>query len=237
MGRQKKFEDSKSRSFLLPLGLFNQIATVAQQRGRDVSDVVREILEENIRDYSREADLVLVERLQDALDAVHADPLVCEFFDRYKNEENPMLPLRSDLDDRQLLTLRTGLNAYHTLKREEKVRPNDIKAIEAFKELRDEMVFDPEYGEISRHVRRLSALVASRDHVRIIQESGHTIVEVLEELGEVIDEEEADLWALRSLQIVIRKKMLCRDDDRRGRAGFRSYKAPEPSNIVDGGDL
>jgi hypothetical protein len=226
MGRRKKIANSRSRSFLLPNDLLEKIETAARFQNRDVSDVVREILEENIQDYLSDSHLLSLERLQEAVDAVQADPLVCEFFERLKDEAEPMLPLNR-LDQRQILTLHAGLDGYRKLKTEGRQLPKNIKAWQAGKGLLSWLFPHGGLRLYAKYARRLNALVGICDQVKVFQEAGDWIIEVQEPFASFIDEEEV-VRALKSLQTLIQEKKLCRDELGE-RKCFRRYKVLEPS--------
>jgi hypothetical protein len=226
MGRPKKVPNSKSRSFLLPLVLLNQIERAAKLRDSDVSDVVRDILEENIIDYCEDSQEVSRIHMRQALSAVYADPCVCKIFDQFKDKNQMVVPLHTGLDKRQLLTLIAGLEAYQNLKRHEADPLEKIKsreALDALVKAANDYEGCLRWAETEKHLRRLAVLLDARDDVWIAQEQGETIIEVEEFLARLVEDGRVDLRALRSLQILIRNKVLCSEGGDIGR-----YKVPPP---------
>jgi hypothetical protein len=116
MGRPRKFENSRSRSFLLPGDLLDKIEAAAEKRKLDASDVVRELLETNIARYLRESDTVWRRHLREAIAAAKEDPAVLDLFEKYKDRKQLVLPLNSKLKKAQLLLLMEALEAHRALR-------------------------------------------------------------------------------------------------------------------------
>jgi Arc/MetJ-type ribon-helix-helix transcriptional regulator len=115
MGRPKKYESSRSRSFLLPSELLDQIEEAAEKRKKDSSDVVRELLEANIGVYLKESEKVWKQHMQKAIADAENDPDVCDLFTKFKGKKQLVLPLDIGLKKPQLLLLMEALRAYRDL--------------------------------------------------------------------------------------------------------------------------
>jgi hypothetical protein len=122
MGRPKKVENSKSRSFLLPKDLLDKLEDCARMRGIEVSDAVREVLEKGIAAYQNESVGVHKRRLRQAVAEVGRDPVLSKLFEARKGMKNLVLPLNLKLTKARLGLLVDALQAYQELetKAEEK---------------------------------------------------------------------------------------------------------------------
>jgi hypothetical protein len=143
MGRPKKVENSKSRSFLLPRDLLDRLEESARMRGIEVSDAVRGVLEEGIEAYEKKSIDVHRRRMREAIAEVGRDPVLSKLFEARKGKKNLVLPLNLKLTKARLGLLLEALQAHQELeKAEEKewvvpllgeladeVEDDDVKAV------------------------------------------------------------------------------------------------------------
>jgi hypothetical protein len=122
MGRPKKLADGRARSFLLPGALLDRLEECARLRGIEVSDAVREVLEQGVADYENESLGVHRRRMREAIAEVGRDPVLAKLFEARKGKKNLVLPLDLKLTKARLGLLLEALQAYRELeaKAEEK---------------------------------------------------------------------------------------------------------------------
>jgi hypothetical protein len=116
MPRPRKIDDSRSRSFLLPSPLLEQMEEAARDRDIEVSDVLREILQEGIEKYLDESKRRRRERLERSVEEVTEDPHLGPHFREYKKARPPAVPLNTGLPKKDLMRLIDALQAEQELK-------------------------------------------------------------------------------------------------------------------------
>jgi hypothetical protein len=108
-------EASEQRSFRLPVSLFTDLRTAASLADKDVSDVVREILEAHIGQYLEDAAKARHRRLQERVTAVVRDPVLSKLFTKYKDKKGVPL-ISAGLDRVQAIELLDAFKAHKELK-------------------------------------------------------------------------------------------------------------------------
>jgi len=112
MGRPKEVQDAETKTFRLPASLIKQLEAAGAMRQMKVSDVIREILERNIRAFFDESLKIEEERLQMAIAALKEDPVLLDRFDRYKDEGECPVPAEVMRNAKRLALLSTAIDAY-----------------------------------------------------------------------------------------------------------------------------
>jgi predicted DNA-binding protein len=115
MARLRKVLNSRNRSFLLPGELLGRIEQAAEKRKIDASEVVREMLDAHIAEYTEKAQAVWRGHLRQAVDAVKTDPAVKAAFEECKEKKQLLLPLDTGLDKNQVMVLKEALEAHRDL--------------------------------------------------------------------------------------------------------------------------
>src|SRR5262249_28759277 len=108
MGRPRKIENSRSRSFLLPSGLLERLGEAAKLQGKEVSEVVREILERHIGEYLQ---ALLLAKSRSLWQAIRGDPILKELFEKHRGRKNLVVPLDTGLSRDQVMLLVEALEA------------------------------------------------------------------------------------------------------------------------------
>jgi hypothetical protein len=215
MGRPKKIANSRSRSFLLPSHLLEQLEEAAGLRERDVSDVVREMLEESIEHYLKVSRIVRRVHQLESVYAAYADPLLREHFDRCLVLKKFELLPDSDLEQRQVAALYKGLMAHWKIE----ANPGELEsAVVTFLAQFDALLQDVvSHGAtemtdmIVNQFRRLAILAGSPENFKVIREGGKLLLEVGKRIWSLLDDESLDLQTVESLRVLIRDNVLRRD--------------------------
>ena len=118
MGRPRKVQNSRSRSFLLPGDVLDRLEEAARLRGVEVSDVVRDILEKQISPYLSESKRAHRQRMKSIIAEVSQDPELAENFERNKGQKDFALVSEISVAKYHLLT--KALKAYRELEGDDK---------------------------------------------------------------------------------------------------------------------
>jgi hypothetical protein len=201
MGRPKKIENSRTRSFLLPAELLEKIEEAAEKRRKEASDVVRELLEGSINDYFKDSYPIWRKHLRDAVAAVHNDPQALALFTRYKDRKPLVLPLDTGLTKRQLLVLKEALEAQRELSgagtaETDEINPNLLRLAGRL-------------GEETRELLLLLNPLIDEGGLQVLKdEDGADVLEVGRGIPERIRNRELDDTAVNSLRRLIDQRVL-----------------------------
>jgi hypothetical protein len=202
MGRPKKIENSRSRSFLLPSALLNQIEAAAEKRKIEASDVVRDLLEANIQEYLAESEKIWQQHLRAAVDEVKKDPAVFALYMSYKDREELVLPLDTGMRKNQLLLLMEALKAHRVLKGvESKGRQKPL----------DPLLLEMTKGVDERAMKCFLDLDHLVENGRVWlskDATGKVLLEAGEYVNDLIAERRMDDPEVESLRALINRKVL-----------------------------
>jgi hypothetical protein len=217
MGRPRKMQEGRSRSFLLPNDLLEQIEAAAEKRDLDASDVVRELLQKNIKAYLAESDLVWQERLRDAIDSAKKDPAVLDLFLKYRDRKQLVLPLDTGLKQPKLLLLMEALKAHRLL---QDIEPD--RSVPGVHPLLQEMAETA--NEKARESLRLVTHLDSAGLMRVTrQEDGSIDLEVRSEVIDSIKAKDLSEPDIETLSNLIDQKVLRRRGSKGKREVFRFH--------------
>ena len=217
MGRKKKFEKSRSRSFLLPTDLLSKLEECAEMRGLDVSEVVHDLLDGQIVAYHAASRTVQRERSLKSVTSVQGDSQLAPLFEKYRGKKNPMLPLSMGLKKGQVILLMEALEADRVIHEDppEEKQINPLLAVLVAKVV-------PRYRDL---LRRLDDLLDEGDGSRpaLDIEEVHGVIHfvvpppTVELIGSKIRDDEG----IDALITLTDRKVLLPDGMRDGRTLFR----------------
>jgi hypothetical protein len=219
MGRPKKMENGRSRSFLLPTDLLEQLEVAATIRDRDVSDVVREILEAHIGAYRDQSIQIRRERLQQAVEAVQGDPVLSPIFERQRSKKNLVLPLGTGLKKAQMMLLVEALEA------DRELRNQDVRTDTVVDPLLHEAVqgFPERYHRLFLDLHPLlSGKVGGLDGELKLEKDGKVLrFSVGGKMEEMLRNKARDEPTVESFRELIHERCLVKDGSRNGRVLYR----------------
>src|SRR5262245_53012738 len=218
MGRPRKMENSRSRSFLLPSGLLEQLEEAAKMRGREVSDVVRELLEQSIVAFHRDSIPLWSERLREAVVRVRDDKALAGLFEKHRGRKNLVVPTGLGLKRGQLVRLLEALEADRELAANPQLRQAPAAVDPALEALAAQ--FPP---EAAGRFRGLGGLLESRD-IRLARDGEVTRVLVSGRVSAMLRARRRDEPAVEALRQLIEERVLTPD----GRHGEQTVWRANP---------
>src|SRR5262249_50130363 len=180
--------------FLRPRSLLELLEESAKMRGREVSDVVRELLEKNIVAFHRASIPLWSERLREAVVRVRDDKTLAGPFEKHRGRKNLVVPTGLGLKRSQLVRLLEALEADRELAANPKLRQAPAPADPALGALAKR--FPPEAAD---RFRGLGGLLGCGD-IRLETEGAVTRVLVSGRVSAMLRARQRDEPAVEALR-------------------------------------